>query len=204
MIKPIALQISQMLSVGTFGRSVGLKGNIRVSLLTDFPEILNKGLVIYIPFNNVLSQLNHILDISNCIVGNNKAFYINNTKENYYFPMTIKLFNESTNTMRLNEINNKEEADCLKNMVFYNTIHDTRELCGLKKDEFFYFDVIGMEVIDDGIEIGVVKDIQEISNTHYFVLDKNFLIPYIDRYVLKICIETKQILTKDAKFLRIV
>lgn len=202
---------SNMVVVGKFGRSVGLKGGIRATILTDFPEILASGNVFYVEYidklSSILSDPNK-LDSNNTNNTQNKASLIatkhNPTQENTraYLPLILKTFHSTKKVMEFKEIIRREEAELLCNMLFYSTLDDTRKLCTLEKDEFFYFDIIGMCVVEDGINLGIVKDIQEIANTHYLVLDKHFLIPYIDRYVLSVDLENRQIITKDARFLR--
>ncbi len=219
-IAPLKYIPTQMVSVGKFGKSVGLKGGIRITILTDFPEILCENACFYVACQHSLLALTHIFNITPSLlcemptnlpnIGMHKhclSLHANNnseeTKQIYYLPLTLKHFNPANNAIQLQEITKREEADILRNMLFYSTIDDTRKLCHLKKDEFFYFDIIGMRVMEEGLEIGIVQDIQEIANTHYLVLDKNFLIPYIDRYVHAIHLQDRQIITQDARFLRI-
>ena len=58
--------------------------------------------------------------------------------------------------------------------------------------------------------LGLIEDIQRMGDTDYLVvktahslieegLSKNFLLPYIDRYVTGADIEKKEVYTKDAK-----
>lgn len=212
---------SDMVVVGRFGRSVGLKGGIRITILTDFPEILLSGNVFYVAYTDSLSLLKYDatgkssshsnISRANDTIVQNKGVLITSiynpthTKDlKAYLPLTLKYLHTSKNVAEFQELTRREEAEILCNMFFYSTIDDTRELCALDEDEFFYFDIIGMHVVEDGVEIGIVKEIQEIANTHYFVLDKHFLIPYIDRYVLSIDLDKRQIITKDARFLRVV
>lgn len=203
--------LSSMVAVGKFGRSVGLKGGIRATILTDFPEILASGNVFYVEYIDKLSFLlasSNKLDSNNTSKTQSKIDLIatrhNPTQKNtrVYLPLTLKTFHSTKKAVEFQEITRREEAELLCNMLFYSTLEDTRKLCTLEKDEFFYFDIIGMCVVEDGINLGIVKDIQEIANIHYLVLDKHFLIPYVDRYVLSVDLENRQITTKDARLLR--
>lgn len=218
-VQPLCIEQMQMVVVGKFGKSIGLKGGMRISILTDFPEILCKNTSFYIPYTKHILPLAHIFDTTSINI-NKTAKEIKSTKtlnnstsenienipshlkKSYYFPITLHSFNDSNNVIQFSEITRREESMVLCNMLFYSTIDDTRKLCKLSKDEFFYFDIIGMSIVENGVEIGIVRDIQEIANTHYFVLDKHFMIPYIDRYVLSINLKDRQIVTQDARFLR--
>lgn len=217
-IEPICIPQTQMVVVGRFGKSVGLKGGIRITLLTDFPKILCQNASFYIPYTQHILSLTHIfnipsindgkinLDLNPINTSNKRNANISNNpntlKTSYYFPITLHSFNTDSNVIHFSEVVRREEAALLCNTCFYSTIDDTRRLCKLSENEFFYFDIIGMSVVENGVEIGIVQDIQEIANTHYFVLDKHFMIPYIDRYVLNINLTDRQIITQDARFLR--
>ena len=87
---------------------------------------------------------------------------------------------------------------------------DTRENCSLGEGEYFWFDIIGCSIQDVDGSLGVIEDIQRMGDTDYFViktdkdlvesgLSNNFLLPYIDRYIVKADIEAKCVYTKDAK-----
>lgn len=218
-IESVCIPETQMVVVGRFGKSVGLKGSMRVTILTDFPEILSQDTRFYIQDSKHLFTLAHIFNINLNDINRSSA-RINHTKRSkninaktksnsatlemsHYFPITLHRFNAINNIINFSEITNRNESTILCNMLFYSTIDDTRKFCKLSKDEFFYFDIIGMSVIENGVEIGIVQDIQEIANTHYFVLDKGFMIPYIDRYVLSINLKDGHIMTQDASLLRI-
>lgn len=197
-----------MISVGRFGKSVGLKGGIRIHIFTDFPEILTKDSVFYIPYHANLLALIPVFQGLGCKDLSLQPHTSSSTQgalqsdTHAYLPLTCQSFHANHNVLLLQEIVRREHADILRNMLFYSTIEDTRKYCNLGKDEYFYFDIIGLNVIENGETLGVVQDIQEIANTHYLVLDTHFLIPYIDRYVCSVDIKEGQIHTKDARFLR--
>ena len=69
-----------------------------------------------------------------------------------------------------------------------------------EKEEFFVEDLIGYKVICDDKEYGVVKSFIKTNN---YILeidyDKEYMIPYIDRFILKIDKESKIIYVKDVK-----
>ena len=98
------------------------------------------------------------------------------------------------------------------NKFLYQSIEATRKNCKLKKDEYFYFDIIGLEVVENGETLGIVVDILEVGANFLFEIKtdeklvsqgftKNFFVPYIDEYLDKISIQTKQIFTKNAKLI---
>lgn len=201
MLSFVYLLDSELVSVGSLGKSVGLRGGIRVFLLTDFPEIMCKNVTFYIKYIDVKPLISYLLDTSLskdsiCIDCNTDIF-----DPQCYIPLTLNAYNPHTKVLYWNQITSKNQSDFLRNVIFYSSISDTRKFCKLQENEFFYFDIIGMSVVENGEILGIVRDIQEIAHTYYFVLDADFLIPYIDRYVVKIDIHTKQIFTKDAQYL---
>jgi 16S rRNA processing protein RimM len=103
-----------------------------------------------------------------------------------------------------------EKAKELIHTKLYSTIEESREICELEEDEFFWFDIFGLKVIENGETLGIVKEIERIGATDYFHistdeklvksgLPKLFLIPYLDQYVLNVDVENGEIQTSGAK-----
>lgn len=97
----------------------------------------------------------------------------------------------------------------LTNLLLYQTKELTRQTCILDKDEYFYFDIIGCEIFEDNIRLGVVKDILESGSNFLFLIQsdidlvnrslaQNFYVPYVDKYIQNIDIEHKKIFAKYA------
>lgn len=174
-----------LIQVATLGRSVGVSGAMKCHLLTDFPEIFKKENTFFaIP---------------------NSSFASSNTK----LTLTLKSFDLSRSLISFQEITSPEEAKKIVNYSLYSTIKDTKSQCKLQQDEFFWFDIIGCDIYEDDTILGKVKDIQRIANTDYLIItthkdfsknfSKEFLIPYIKHFIITTNLETKSILTKNAK-----
>lgn len=96
-----------------------------------------------------------------------------------------------------------EIAKKLTNQELYSTFEQTKEFCELKKNEFFWFDLISCNVYENGLKLGIVKDIQRYPLNDYLELitdaelvskglPKTFLIPHIfSKYIQNIDIEKK-------------
>ena len=102
----------------------------------------------------------------------------------------------------------RESAAKLVNTFLLTTQENSLKECALKEGEFFWFDMINARVIDDGICLGVVDEIERIAGTDYLViktddtlvkkgLAKSFYIPYIERYIVTFDNVKKEILSKD-------
>ncbi|MBT0872472.1 16S rRNA processing protein RimM, partial [Campylobacter coli] len=96
------------------------------------------------------------------------------------------------------------KAKKLTNLILYQNIEQTRKCCKLKKDEFFYFDILECEVYDDKQKLGKVCDIVKTGSSYLLEIQtdeellrkkysKIFYIPYIDKYVQKVDIDKHQI-----------
>lgn len=91
-----------------------------------------------------------------------------------------------------------EEAEELVGKVLYVEIS---ELPSEKEDEFYYYQLIGAEVLDEkGKSWGKVKEIMPIGEYELLLVkhkDKDFYIPLISEYVEEINTKEKQILVKN-------
>lgn len=166
--------------IGKIGKTVGLDGTVKVYLDSDFPEQFRKGI----------------------------SFHTNRKTS-----LTVKSYNASRGICTFEGINDVDSAKKLVNLQLFTTIEQTRETCELEENEFFWFDLIGCKIVDnEKLELGVVNDIQRLPSSDYFEvvtssalvekeLPKNFLIPYIPMYVVKVDIENKTIYTQDCIYI---
>lgn len=168
-----------MIDVAKIGRTVGINGDLKLYILSDFPQIFQQD----IDFFLLKSGLNRSL-----------------------IPLKIKTYIKGLVCFEGYET--LEKAKTLTNGILRMRIEDTRRFCHLEQDEFFWFDLLGFEIVEDNQCIGIVKDIERIANTDYLLIEargednkrsKRFMIPYIKRYIVQTLFERKQILTQGAK-----
>jgi 16S rRNA processing protein RimM len=131
-----------------------------------------------------------------------------------YFPWSLKLGNnlqtvEITDwrrhnkglVVKVNDINDRDQAQAL---VHSEILVDIATLPQLPEGEFYWRDLIGMQVVTDkGYDLGQVSDLLETGSNDVLVVKANRndgfgkkerLIPYIDEQVIKsVSTETKQI-----------
>ena len=103
----------------------------------------------------------------------------------------------------------RQSAQKLVNVILLTTPENSMRDCALKEGEFFWFDMIDANVIDDnGLLLGIVEEIERIATTDYLVIQtsealvkqghvKQFYLPYIDRYIRLFDKEKQEIYTKD-------
>lgn len=168
---------SNSIYVAKIGKTVGLKGHLKLHIDSDFPEQFKKD-----------------------------ANFLTNKKLN----LKVKEYNS---TREIVQFENYEDVDLAKKLInqqLFATQEQTRENCQLDKNEFFWFDLVDCEVFENGIRLGLVKDIHRYPISDYLEittdkelvakeLPNTFLLPHIfDTYVLSVNIDKKIIEVKDA------
>ncbi|MBE0495800.1 MAG: 16S rRNA processing protein RimM [Campylobacterales bacterium] len=165
------------LEVAQIGKVVGLKGDLKLHSHSDFPEQFHVGATFYTASGS---------------------------------PLRICAFNAQTFHVRFASYEERERASTLTNTFLYTTIEATKQTCTLSEGEYFWFDIVGCKVVENGEVLGVVEEIERIGTQDYFVLNTaphlveqglcaTFLIPYGDRYVLHVNVDSKEIISKDAR-----
>ncbi len=86
-----------------------------------------------------------------------------------------------------------ESAKTLVNLELFQSVEKSRASCKLNEGEFFYFDIIGLEVFENGLLLGIVKDILPAGNDLLLIKSdeslvkkgfaSEFYLPYVDFYV---------------------
>ncbi len=158
------------IEIAKIGKTVGLKGELKLHLLTDFPNQFKKNL----KFSTDIGELE------------------------------IEYYNNQRDVVKFKNYNSIEEAQKLINQRVFTNIEDTKKNCKLNKNEYFWFDILESKIVEDDKILGTIKDIERIGVSDYFIistdeslvkqnLPKRFLLPYIDRYVLSVDIESKTI-----------
>lgn len=171
--------MNELLQVAHLGKTVGLKGGLKLYNLSDFPTQFKKGA-------KFLLENGEVLEISSFNRENSVVFFKNYT--------------------------DLDLAKVLINRTIFQTREATKSGIKLKKGEFFYFDILGLEICENGEVLGIVDDILEISFGYLLQVQTsesliksgfamNFFIPYIDKYVIEISILDHKIFTKYAKLI---
>lgn len=244
----------EFVEVGKIGKLSGLKGRLCFWLSGDFEEFLSRGIEVQVRLANELESLKSKRESKAQSQNTTKDFgsMYPNVAESKEFASAISAHTSLTlivssfikkNDKYFIEFEGITSADSAKQLVnakIYATKAQSREHCKLKKDEYFYFDIIGLDIIEYGENLGIVRDIERIGNVDYFIVEvadnlasniatkstqpklnksknitkstnptpkptkkqnkpKTFLVPYVDRFILEVCLQTGRIFTKNAK-----
>jgi 16S rRNA processing protein RimM len=121
--------------------------------------------------------------------------------------LTIEKIDLKKNLVKFKGYDTPEDAKKLTNRILYSTPEKTKEEIKLNDNEYFWFDIIGCDVIEDDKVLGKVIDIERVD-VDYLVIKTNeelvkegfpkrFLIDF-KRHVDKVDINNKKIYTKGA------
>ena len=241
------IDFADFVEVGKIGRVSGLKGRLCFWLSGDFEEFLSRGLEVQVRLANELESLKSKIKSQKFAKDFGNIPLSVSATENLtpalpaYTTLTISSFIKKVDRyfIEFEGITSADSAKRLVNAKIYATKAQSREHCKLKKDEYFYFDIIGLDIIEEGENLGIVRDIERIGNIDYFIVEvadsiasniatksaqlqnhkpnniakstntaqsakkskkpKTFLVPYIDGFVLEVCLQTRRIFTKNAK-----
>lgn len=207
--------------VAKCGKTIGLNGEIRLIVYSDFSEIFTKGNVFLAKDFAHSSSLRGLkkakakqskAEVSLAICESKKikmdchdstfAKSRNdklNANPNVFF-LTLQSFNPHRQSATFDEIKNIDEAKNLTSLLLYSTKSLTQKYCVLGKNEHFWFDIVGMSVVDGGEVMGVVSEIERVGSVDYLLIATNpailakyphikakkFYLPYISRYILSV------------------
>lgn len=164
--------------VAKCGKSIGLKGEVKLIIYSDFLEIFTHG--------NIFKCGDSML--------------------------TLESFNPLKPSAKFKEITNIDSAKSLNSLLLYSSRELSDRYCKLSSSEFFWFDIVGLDIIEDDYLVGKVVEIERIGSVDYLNIEadldflsknphikaKRFYLPYIERYILKTDLEAKCIFVKDS------
>jgi len=134
----------------------------------------------------------------------NATFFINKSDT-----VTLSVVNHDKGTLKIHGVHSIEDAKKYTNVKLFTTLEDTKKNCHLKKGEFFWFDILDCEVIEEGKSLGKVQEVERIAIHDYLNVKtssdlvqagraKSFLIPYHEPFILSTDIDVKVIRVSGA------
>ena len=159
-----------LVPIGTIGKSYKISGKVH-----------------YFPYNkdSLLPEKNMDLWI-----GNDEVLKVK-------FNLEYIQFGYKSNKMKIEGIDNKKQANEIKNLIVYISRDQMPEI---QEEEYYLIDLVGCNVFDQNDQIiGIVQDVLSLKANDILVLNSNkkeLLIPLIDDVVKLIDIKNKKILIK--------
>jgi len=162
--------------IAQIGRTIGLFGDLKLNIHTDFPD----------------------------------QFKVGTTLVTDRGELQILSFNPSRDLIQFVGYSGIDAAKRLTNAKIYSTLEQTKDHCELADGEHFWFDIIGCDVMQDDELLGKISDIDRMLDLDYLAiatnpvlieqgLPKDFLLPYIPRYIHSVDTTSKKVLVQDAK-----
>lgn len=119
-------------------------------------------------------------------------------------PIILEAVNLERKTVRLQGVNTPEAAKRYVNTKLFASYEQTRQYCHLKAGEFFWFDIIGCVLVEEGKILGRVIEIDRFAAIDYLRVStdpvltakgeaREFLLPYQPPFILATDIERKEI-----------
>ena len=126
-------------------------------------------------------------------------FFISSSKD-----VTIEKINLDKEIVKFEGINSPEDAKKLTNKKLYTTLQRTKNECELKDGEYFWFDLQGCALVENGSILGEVTDVQRLGPNDFLYINsseeivekglaKSFLVPYLPEFILSVDLDSKQI-----------
>jgi len=162
-------QYNNLLHIATIGKTVGIKGDLKLHIKSDFPEQFVKG----------------------------ASFFISEKET-----VTLSDVNHARGLIKLDGYTSPESARKFTNKKLYTTFERTRQECHLEDGEFFWFDIMGCSIVENGKTLGIVQEVDRITVSNYLSVKtdetlvkegfaKSFLIPFHEPFILKTDIDKK-------------
>jgi len=159
-----------MIAVGRITKSVGIKGEVRVAMLTDSPDRFTSLKTIWCGAEETAAVRYSIVS------------------------MRIE---RSAVVLKFKEIDSRTSADELRGRYLFV---DEKQKVAPAQGSYFIHDIIGMRVVTEGgEEIGNVRDVMELPANDVWVVTsgtKEFLIPAIKEVIRSVDVEGRRVVIR--------
>ncbi len=155
----------EFIKIGTIINTFGIKGELKIKSLTDFPEIRFKE---------------------------KQLIYVYYKKD--YLPFTIKRSRQHKGFILLTLLDN-EDINLVEKYKNCDIFVDQEHIHSLNEGEYYYFQLRGCEVYYNNQSIGKVTSVEEGYQTVLRIKmpEKELLLPYVKRFIKDIDVQEKRI-----------
>jgi 16S rRNA processing protein RimM len=150
------------LLLGEILRPHGVKGELRLRLLTDYPERISKLKTVYLGGDPDDPEV--------------KSYRVQHMR-----------MNQDYGLLKLTGIEDRDQADLLRELF---VMVDIKHAVPLEEDEVYLYQLIGLRVqSDSGEELGVLREVLETGANDVYVVDSpaygEILIPVTEETIVK-------------------
>lgn len=167
---------SELLEVAILGKTIGLKGALKLHNRSDFPDQFKKGAVFIDKFGNPLKIKSYNLANSSVIFENFEDINLAKTLVN------TTIFRSLEDTKKYCKFKKDEYLYC---EIIGNLVYEGEILLGK---------VVDILESGSGYILGIQTDISLTKDG----LPKEFYIPYLDNFILSVDLENKKILAQNS------
>jgi len=172
------LEYKNFITIGKITKPIGIKGNLKIISLTDFPERFEK-LKAVILYSEKDGQ-----------------FFFNIKKDSFDFDVTAaKVYDKYVN-IKLDGFDSIESTQPLINMML---MIDEKNRMKLEEGSYYYYEMVGCDVYSKEELIGKVISIVNYGSGDLFNVEyrgKEVLIPFRDEFIKKIDLKNRRIDTE--------
>ncbi|MDQ3019074.1 MAG: ribosome maturation factor RimM [Bacteroidota bacterium] len=169
------LDINNFIAIGKITKTIGIKGNLKIISLTDFPERFLKLKKIFL-YNEI-----------------SKQFFINNLSSRYEFNISeCKIYDKCIN-LKLEDYDSIEKSSELINLIL---MIDESQRVKLDDGSYYFYELVDSEIFDKGNPIGKIVSVVNYGSGDLFNVTsggKEILIPYRKEFVKSIDVKNKRI-----------
>lgn len=169
------LEYNNFIAIGKIAKTIGIKGNLKIIPLTDFPDRFYE-----------IKKL-HLYDEVK------KSFFVNPNYGGYDFLITeCKVFDKYVN-LKFDNYNSIERSRELINLIL---MIDEEHRVKLEDGSYYFYELIDAEVFDRNEYIGKVLSVLNYGSGDLFNIkhkEKEVLIPFNEEFVKKIDMINKRI-----------
>ena len=136
-------ELPELLVIGEVLRPHGVRGELRVRVLSRHPQHLKSLRYVYLA--NGVNAVRERVEVGNL------------------------RFNKAYALLKLAGVSNRNQADELRGKL---VICDLSQLPPLDDGEYFLFQVVGMRVVADGVAVGKVREALETGANDVYIVDR--------------------------------
>ena len=166
---------NKFIAIGKIVKPIGIKGNLKVIYLTDFPDRFND-----------LEKVFLFDEIKN-------SFYSDKGSSGFEFVISEQKSFDKYLNIKFEGYDSINEINEFINLII---MIDEKDRVKIDKGSFYFYELVGSEFYDKGILIGKVKSVVNYGSGDLFNIDtdgREILIPFLKEFIVNIDIKKKRI-----------